>query len=123
MVNVVITASQCVQVTPCDTLGADTGIPVIVPGDAIQDITAVVMKPQNFDYQPWTQFGNPVTPGTGMPDYIPFQEFYVIRMVLKSSGKVMDIKIADWFNSGQTDDLTGATALIGILQSAIPLGN
>lgn len=123
MVNVVITASQSVQVTPCDDTGTDNGIPVIVPGDTIQTITAVVMKPQNFDYQPWTQFGNPVTPGSGMPDYIPYQEFYVIRMWLKGYPRVMDIKIADWYNSGVSDNLAGATSLITSLQAAIPLGN
>lgn len=123
MVTVTINnAANTITVTPCDPSGTPTGIPVVIPGSAIQDITAVIAKPQNFDYQGWTQFGNIVTPGNGMPNYIPFQEFYVARIWLKAPRKIMDLKLTEVFGQvAWTNNLTGANAAISDLSAALPV--
>lgn len=119
-VNIDGTANT-ITVTPCNASGVQTGIPVVIPGSAIQDITAVIAKPQNFNYTYWTQFGNIVTPGQGMPNYIPFQEFYVARIWLKSPKKIMDLKLTEVYGQPTwTNDLAGATLAIEALEAAMP---
>jgi len=122
MVTVVIDGTNnTITVTPCDSSGTQTGIPVVIPGTAVQDITAVIAKPQNFNYQYWTQFGNIVTPGNGMPNYIPFKQYYIARIWLKGPRKFEDLKLTEIYGAPYTNDLAGATAAIVALKAALPV--
>jgi len=122
MVTVAIDGTNnTITVTPCDSSGTQTGIPVVIPGTAVQDITAVIAKPQNFNYQYWTQFGNIVTPGNGMPNYIPFKQYYIARIWLKGPRKFEDLKLTEIYGAPYTNDLAGATAAIVALKAALPV--
>ncbi len=121
MVTVTVDAGTSITITPCDAAGVATTPPDVFPATAIQNFTWVIAKPQNFDYTHWDRWGNPAPPATGMPDYIPFQQFYIVRIWLKSPRKFYDLKLTEVFgHPSWTNDATGAAAAIGDLDAVFP---
>lgn len=123
MIDVTIDGTaNTILFTPIDPSGS----PTLAPGDVIsgyniQNITWFIAKPQNFDYQYWTQFGNIVTPGNGMPNYIPAKEFWGVRIWLTGPRKFYDFKLVDVYDQPTwTNNQAGADIAITTLRSAIP---
>jgi len=121
MVTVTVDAGTSITITPCNASGTAIAPPDVFPATAVQNITSVVAKPQNFDYTKWDRWGNPAPPATGMPDYIPAMEFYVVRIHLTGHIKYYDLKLTEVFGQVTwTNDVTGATAAIGALDAVFP---